>query len=165
MRLWNYTPTNIYTDHRSILIYVAVWGYRRAPDFEFQPPNAPTQAQQIARALLTPSNPLRVACEGEGIDANVVAASILRTLQELNSGPGLIEWDECGQDRKRLTEGLIPLRIDVTKQDIGNSTHEQQVMHTERQERHLEVGGKSGEREDTGMRNGQNEHKDGNAKL
>ncbi|KAG2740283.1 hypothetical protein P692DRAFT_20840686 [Suillus brevipes Sb2] len=148
----------------SMLIYVAVWGYRRAPDFEFQPPNAPTQAQQIACALLTPSNPLRVACEGEGIDANVVAASILRTLQELNSGPGLIEWDKCGQDRKRLTEGLTQ-RIDVTKQDIRNNTHEQQVMHTERQERHLEVGGKSGEREDTGMRNGQNEHKDGNAKL
>jgi hypothetical protein len=147
-----------------MLIYVAVWGYRRAPDFEFQPPNAPTQAQQIACALLTPSNPLRVACEGEGIDADMVAASILRTLQELNFGPGLIEWDKCGQDRKRLTEGLTQ-RIDVTKQDIRNNTHEQQVMHTERQQRHLEVGGKSGEREDTGMRNGQNEHKDGNAKL
>ncbi|KAG1762191.1 NUDIX hydrolase domain-like protein [Suillus occidentalis] len=148
-----------------ILIYVAVWGYRRAPDFEFQPPNAPTQAQQIACALLTPSNPLRVACECEGIDANMMAASILHTLQELNSGPGLIEWDKGGQDRKRLTEGLIPQRIDVSKQDIRNNTHEQQVMHKERQERHLEVEGKSGEREDTGMRNSQHEHKDGNAKL
>lgn len=149
----------------SILIYVAIWGYRRAPDFEFQPPNAPTQAQQIAFALLTPSNPLRVACEGEGIDANMMAASILHTLQELSSGPGLIEWDKCGQDWKRVTEGLIPQRIDATKQDIRNNTHEQQVMHKERQERHLEVGEKSGERGDAGMRNGQNEHKNGNAKL
>jgi hypothetical protein len=165
VRIYNFTPTNIYTDRRSILIYIAVWGYRRAPDFEFQPPNAPTQAQQIACALLTPSNPLRLACEGEGIDANKMAAFILHMPQELNSGPGMIEWDKSGQDWKRQTERLIPQPIDVTTQDISNNTHEHQIMHKEMQERHLEMGETSGEREDTGRRNGQNERKDGDAKL
>ncbi|KAG1788855.1 uncharacterized protein HD556DRAFT_1496067 [Suillus plorans] len=54
----------------SMLIYVAIWGYRRAPDFELQPQNAPTQAQQIACALLTPSNPLRLACEESDLDSS-----------------------------------------------------------------------------------------------
>ncbi|KAG1897712.1 NUDIX hydrolase domain-like protein [Suillus fuscotomentosus] len=84
----------------SILIYVAILGYRHAPDFELQPPNAPTQAQQIACALLTPSNPLRLACEGEGINANVMAESILHTPQELNSRPDMIEWDKSGRERE-----------------------------------------------------------------
>lgn len=143
----------------SILIYVAIWGYRRAPDFEFQPPNAPTQAQQIACALLTASNPLRLACEREGIDANVMAALILDSLQELNSGPGMIGWDKSGKDWdwRRSTEGPIPQRINVVKQDI----------HKERPEHHCEVGegAESGEREDTRWPSGQVKRKDGDAKL
>jgi 8-oxo-dGTP pyrophosphatase MutT (NUDIX family) len=140
----------------NILIYIAVWGYRRAPDFEFQPPNAPTQAQQIAWALLTPSNPLRLACECEGIDANMMAAFIM---QELNSGPGMIEWDKSGQDWRGPTEGPISQSTNVTKQEKHNNTHEHQDMHKERQERHWRVG------EGAGRRSGQNERKDGAAKL
>lgn len=152
----------------SILIYIAVWGYRRAPDFEFQPPNAPTQAQQIACALLAPSNPLRLACECEGIDANMMAAFVLHTPQELDSGPGMIEWDKSGQDWRRPTEGPILQRINVTTQEeMHNDAHEHQDMDKERQERHWDVGegAESGEREDAGRRSGQNERKDGDAKL
>lgn len=152
----------------SILIHIAVWGYRRAPDFEFQPPNAPTQAQQIARALLTPSNPLRLACECEGIDANMMAAFILHTLQELNSGPGMIEWDKSGQDWRPPTEGPIPQRIgNITKQDKHNNAHEHQDVYKERQEPHWKVGDdvEPGESEDAGQRRGQNKRKDGDAKL
>lgn len=150
----------------NILICVAVCGYRRAPDFEFQPPNAPTQAQQIARALLTPSNPLRSACECEGIDANVMAALILDTLQEPNSGSGMI-WDNSGKDWGRPTEGPIAQRINVIKQDIHNKAHEHQDIHEERPEDQCEVGegAESGERGDTGWPSGQNKRKDGDAKL
>ncbi|KAG1848912.1 NUDIX hydrolase domain-like protein [Suillus subluteus] len=151
----------------SILIYIAVWGYRRAPDFEFQPPNAPTQAQQIACALLTPSSPLRLACVREGIDTNMMATLILHTLQELNSWPGMIEWDKSGQDWRLPTEGLISQRINVTKQEKHDNTDEHKDMHKERQERRWEVwdGAKSGESEDAGQRSGQNKRKDGDAKL
>ncbi|KAG2142798.1 NUDIX hydrolase domain-like protein [Suillus bovinus] len=147
----------------SILIYIAVWGYRRAPDFEFQPSNAPTQAQQIACALLMPSNRLRLACEREGIDANVMAESCLHALQ--NSVPGMIEWDKSGKDWKRLTEGptRIPQGINVIKQEIHDNVHEHQDIHKREQERHCEVG--DGERKDTGRRSGRNERKDCDAKL
>ncbi|KAG2339340.1 hypothetical protein BDR05DRAFT_1003446 [Suillus weaverae] len=151
----------------SILICIAVWGYRRAPDFEFQPPNAPTQAQQIACALLTPSNPLRLACECEGIDANMMAAFVLHTLQELDSGPGMIEWDKSSQDWRRPTEGPILQHINVTTQEIHNDAHEHQDMDKERQEDRWDPGegAESGEREGAGRRSGQNERKDGDAKL
>lgn len=151
----------------SILIHIAVWGYRRAPDFEFQSPNAPTQAQQIACALLTPSNPLRLACEREGIDANMTAAFILHTLQELNSWPGMIKWDKSGQDWRLPTEGLISQHINFTKQGKHDNADEHKVMHKERQERHREVGdsAESGKSEDAGKRSGQNKRKDGDAKL
>ncbi|KAH0840331.1 hypothetical protein J3R83DRAFT_1347 [Lanmaoa asiatica] len=46
----------------SILIKTATIGYGYQLEFEAQPPNAPTPAQQIACALLTPANPIRIAC-------------------------------------------------------------------------------------------------------
>ncbi|KAG1729988.1 NUDIX hydrolase domain-like protein [Suillus lakei] len=148
----------------SILIYIAIWGYRRAPDFEFQPPNAPTQAQQIACALLTPSNSLRLACEYEGIDADMIAAFVLHAPKELNSEPGMIEWDKSGQDWRRLTEGPIPLRVDVIKQEIHNNALVRQDMYKERQKCHREVG-EGSEGEVAERRSGRNERKDGDAKL
>lgn len=130
----------------SILIYVAIWGYGRPPDFEFQPPNAPTSAQQIAHALLTPSNPLRLACEGEGIDAHMVAAS-------------MIECDKVSQDWRRPTsEGTIPQHAaHAITQKIQKAVNE----------RHREMGEcvESGERKVAGGRSGLNERKEGDAKL
>ncbi|KAG2116778.1 NUDIX hydrolase domain-like protein [Suillus clintonianus] len=150
-----------------ILIYVAAWGYGRAPDFEYQSPNAPTQAQQIASALLAPSNPLRLACEREAIDANMMASFVLHTPKESNSEPGIIEWDRIGQDWRGLTEGLISKHVDVIKEEMHTDAHERQDMHKERRERHREVdeGVKSGESEAAGRRTGLNVRKEGNAKL
>ncbi|KAF8839314.1 hypothetical protein BDN67DRAFT_886071, partial [Paxillus ammoniavirescens] len=88
----------------SILIKTATIGYGHAPDFEVQPPNAPTSEQQIAHALLTPSNPLRIACEREGVDANRTAARMLRPHPALNAAR-TIEWENIGADWKRLMEG------------------------------------------------------------
>ncbi|KAF8547354.1 hypothetical protein OG21DRAFT_1490298 [Imleria badia] len=88
----------------SILIQTATIGYRRSPEFEVQPPNAPTPAQQIAHALLTPANPLRIACEREGVDANKTAARLLRPPMAANAAR-TIEWEKIGSDWKKLMEG------------------------------------------------------------
>ncbi|KIK99005.1 hypothetical protein PAXRUDRAFT_605341 [Paxillus rubicundulus Ve08.2h10] len=88
----------------SILIKTATIGYGHAPDFEVQPPNAPTSEQQIAHALLSPSNPLRIACEKEGVNANRTAARMLRPHPALNAAR-TIEWENIGADWKRLMEG------------------------------------------------------------
>ncbi|KAL4076491.1 hypothetical protein J3A83DRAFT_4227892 [Scleroderma citrinum] len=88
----------------NILIRTATIGYGRIPSFEVQPPNAPTAAQQIAYALLTPNNPLRVACDREGVNAEKSAARILRPSAALNA-PRTIEWEKIGVDWKRLMEG------------------------------------------------------------
>ncbi|OAX34014.1 hypothetical protein K503DRAFT_774999 [Rhizopogon vinicolor AM-OR11-026] len=83
-----------------ILIHIAILGYGRAPDFELHPPNSPTLAQQLSRALLKPMNPLRLACAREGIDADQVAAFLLHPLEEPDYGPHTVE----AQDRRRLME-------------------------------------------------------------
>ncbi|KIN97283.1 hypothetical protein M404DRAFT_10780 [Pisolithus tinctorius Marx 270] len=88
----------------NILIRVATVGYGHEPTFQVQPPNAPTIAQQIAYALLTPNNPLRVACDREGVDADKTAARILRPSPVLNA-PRIAEWKKVGWDWKRLMEG------------------------------------------------------------
>ncbi|KIJ69712.1 hypothetical protein HYDPIDRAFT_104323 [Hydnomerulius pinastri MD-312] len=88
----------------SILIKTATVGYARLPTFEVQPPNAPSSAQQIAHALLTPSNPLRIACEREGVNADRTAARMLRPPMALNAAR-TIEWEKIGTDWKRLMEG------------------------------------------------------------
>ncbi|KAF9235228.1 NUDIX hydrolase domain-like protein, partial [Melanogaster broomeanus] len=85
----------------SILIKTATIGYGRTPEFEVQPPHAPTSAQQIAHALLTPSNPLRIACDREAVDANKTAARMLRAPMALNAARTL-EWEKIGADWKRL---------------------------------------------------------------
>lgn len=74
------------------------------PSFEVQPPNAPTTAQQIAYALLTPNNPLRIACDREGVNAEKTAARILHPSAALNA-PRTIEWEKIGADWKQLMEG------------------------------------------------------------
>ncbi|KAI6032370.1 hypothetical protein BKA83DRAFT_4213371 [Pisolithus microcarpus] len=88
----------------NILIRVATIGFGHEPAFQVQPPNAPTTAQQIAHALLTPNNPLRVACDRENVDANKTAARILRPSPILNA-PRMVEWERIGWDWKRLMEG------------------------------------------------------------
>jgi len=50
-----------------MLIRVARVGYAREPDFEVQPPNAPTTEERIAWALLN-RDVFRIPCEKEGID-------------------------------------------------------------------------------------------------
>ncbi|KAI6043657.1 NUDIX hydrolase domain-like protein [Pisolithus marmoratus] len=87
----------------NILIRVATIGYGREPTFQVQPPNAPTTAQQIAYALLTPNNPLRIACDKEGMNANKTAARILHPSPVLNA-PHIVEWEKIGLDWKRLME-------------------------------------------------------------
>ncbi|KAG1743651.1 NUDIX hydrolase domain-like protein [Suillus paluster] len=151
-----------------ILIYVAIWGYGRAPDFEFQPPNAPTPAQQIAHALLTPANPLRLACECEGNDADMMAASVLHTLGGLNTEPPTIEWDKVSHDWRHPREGGISQHVDATKRKTQKVANEHQdTTHKEKQERHWEAGEgvESGERKVAGGRSGLNERKEGDAKL
>lgn len=88
----------------NILIRTATIGYGRVPSFEVQPPNAPTAAQQIAYALLTPNNPLRIACDHEGVNATRTAARILHPSAALNA-PRTIEWEKIGADWKQLMEG------------------------------------------------------------
>jgi hypothetical protein len=90
--------------HRSILIKTATIGYGRPPEFEVQPPNAPTPAHQIAHALLTPANPLRIACEREGVDVNKTAARLLRPPMAANAAR-TIEWEKIGTEWKKLMEG------------------------------------------------------------
>jgi len=51
----------------AMLIRVATVGYAREPDFEVQPPNAPTLEERIAWALLN-RDTFRILCEEEGID-------------------------------------------------------------------------------------------------
>ncbi|KAG6369619.1 hypothetical protein JVT61DRAFT_14188 [Boletus reticuloceps] len=87
----------------SILIKTATIGYGRPPEFEVQPPNAPTPAQQIALALLTPANPVRIACEREGVDANKAAARLLRPPLVANA-PRTIEWEKIGVEWKKLLD-------------------------------------------------------------
>jgi len=53
--------------NRAVLIRVATVGYAREPDFEVQPPNAPTPEERIAWALLN-RDTFRIPCEEEGID-------------------------------------------------------------------------------------------------
>ena len=102
--------------HRSILIKTAAVGYGRSPEFEVQPPNAPTPAQQIAHALLTPANPLRIACEREGVDANKTAARLLRPPIAANAAR-TIEWEKIGSDWKKLMDGdnAVPVNAAVGK--------------------------------------------------
>lgn len=88
----------------NILIRTATIGYGRVPSFEVQPPNAPTTAQQIAYALLTPNNPLRITCDREGVNAEKTAARILHPSAALNA-PRTIEWEKIGADWKQLMEG------------------------------------------------------------
>lgn len=88
----------------NILIRTATIGYGRVPSFEVQPPNAPTAAQQIAYALLTPNNPLRITCDHEGVNATRTAARILHPSAALNA-PRTIEWEKIGADWKQLMEG------------------------------------------------------------
>lgn len=90
--------------HRAILIKTATIGYGRTPEFEVQPSNAPTPAEQIAYALLTPANPLRIACGQEGIDANKTAARVLRPPFVANAAR-TIEWEKIGMEWKRLMDG------------------------------------------------------------
>ncbi|KAJ8591260.1 hypothetical protein M405DRAFT_692710, partial [Rhizopogon salebrosus TDB-379] len=54
----------------NILIHIAVLGYACAPGFEFNLPDAPMPAQQIARALLAPTSRLQLACEREDVNAD-----------------------------------------------------------------------------------------------
>jgi len=51
----------------AMLIRVATVGYAREPDFEVQPPNAPTLEERIAWALLN-RDTFRIPCEKEGVD-------------------------------------------------------------------------------------------------
>ncbi|KAH7923639.1 hypothetical protein BV22DRAFT_1036121 [Leucogyrophana mollusca] len=88
----------------NILIHTATHGYARTPTFEVQPQNAPTTAQKIAYALLTPSNPLHQACVLEGVDADKAAARILKLPVGLNSSR-MVEWEGIGADWKKLMEG------------------------------------------------------------
>lgn len=90
--------------HRAVLIKTATIGYARQPDFEVQPSNAPTPAQLIAHALLTPANPLRIACEREGVDANKAAARLLRPPFAANAAR-TIEWEKIGIEWKKLMDG------------------------------------------------------------
>ncbi|KAF8432941.1 hypothetical protein L210DRAFT_960253 [Boletus edulis BED1] len=96
----------------SILIKTATIGYGRLPEFEVQPPNAPTPAQQIALALLTPANPVRIACEREGVDANKAAARFLRPPLAANA-PRTIEWEKIGVEWKRLLDGDNVATVDA----------------------------------------------------
>lgn len=128
-------------------------GYGRAPDFEYQPPNAPTSAQQIASALLTPTNLLRLACEREGIDANEVAASVLHPPKELNSEPHMKEWESISQDRRDLMEngetgatGIIPSLGGTAEQmqqhvDVEDLKECKNTLKNQVQGRCLQVGG------------------------
>ncbi|KAI9569235.1 hypothetical protein HD554DRAFT_594098 [Boletus coccyginus] len=88
----------------SILIKTATVGYGRPPEFEVQPPNAPTPAQQISHALLTPANPLRIACEREGIDADETAVRLLRPPMAVNAAR-TIEWEKIGTESKKRVDG------------------------------------------------------------
>ena len=106
-----------YTDPRSILIYTAICGYERDPDFEVCAPNAPTSAQQIACALLTPSNRLRLACEREGIDANDVANCVLHPLKEQNIECGTEAGKQLYQKGLESTERGLNKGTDGMKRD------------------------------------------------
>lgn len=105
-------------------------GYGRDPTFQVDPPNAPTTAQRIAYGLLTPDNPLRVACDREGINANETAARLLRPSKALNA-PRTIEWEKIGGDWKRLMEGSGPARAASSKKNIGNIRGDKKEQGTE----------------------------------
>ncbi|KAH7887271.1 NUDIX hydrolase domain-like protein [Phlebopus sp. FC_14] len=68
----------------AILIHTASISYGRPPAFELQSPSTPrstsppTPAHQIAWALRSTTNPLRAACQREGIDPDKQAARLLR---------------------------------------------------------------------------------------
>ncbi|KAH7905894.1 hypothetical protein BJ138DRAFT_704756 [Hygrophoropsis aurantiaca] len=87
----------------NILIHTATHGYARLPTFEVQPPNAPTTAQRIAHALLTPNSPLHQACVLEGIDPDKTAARVLKPPFALNSSR-MAEWEGIGASWKQLME-------------------------------------------------------------
>ena len=52
---------------------------------EIQPLNAPTVTQQIVHALLTPNNPLRIACDREGVNTEKTAARMLHPSAALSA--------------------------------------------------------------------------------
>ncbi|KAG8219100.1 hypothetical protein J3R82DRAFT_4863 [Butyriboletus roseoflavus] len=111
--------------HRAILIKTATIGYGRTPEFEVQPPNAPTPAQQIAYALLTPTNPLRIASGREGIDVNKTVARLLRPPMAANAAR-MIEWEKIGMEWKRLINGDnaaadVSTRVNITVDKEGGS--------------------------------------------
>ncbi|KAH0840368.1 hypothetical protein J3R83DRAFT_1391 [Lanmaoa asiatica] len=103
----------------SILIKTATIGYGRPPEFEVQPPNAPTLARQIAHALLTPANPIRTACEREGIDVNKTAARLLRPPIAANA-TRTVEWENIGTEWKKLMES--DNMADVSTKGKGSSS-------------------------------------------
>lgn len=125
---------------RAILIKTATIGYGRTPDFEVQPSNAPTSAQQIAYALLTPVNPLRIACQQEGLDANKAAALLLRPPVADNRRRAT-ERAKIGAEWKKLLEGDSPANVTVVnarrpssgvRDPSGDGTY-QRVEETEKQ--------------------------------
>ncbi|EGN94964.1 hypothetical protein SERLA73DRAFT_187238 [Serpula lacrymans var. lacrymans S7.3] len=61
----------------NILIHTAMVGYARTPDFEVQPPSAPSMAKQIAHAILS-GGALRAAYDAEGLDAERAVKDLLR---------------------------------------------------------------------------------------
>ena len=111
----------ILSAHRSILIKTATIGYGRSPEFEVQPRNAPTPAQQIAHALLTPANPLRIACEREGVDASRTAARLLRPPMAANAAR-TIEWERIGTEWKKLMEGDNASGVDTAAVGKGRGS-------------------------------------------
>ncbi len=68
---------------RSILIEAAILGYGQ-PDFEVQPPGAPTPEQRIAWTMLT-EPAYREACEDEGVVVDWEA--VRRIAEEVKKGP------------------------------------------------------------------------------
>ncbi|OJA14061.1 hypothetical protein AZE42_09088 [Rhizopogon vesiculosus] len=103
-----------------ILIHIAILGYRRRPDFELHPPNSPTLAQQLSRALFKPTNPLRLACAREGIDADQIAAFLLHPLEESDYGPRTVE----SQDRRLVME-----YGETDVQECKNTTQKEEQAH------------------------------------
>lgn len=64
-----------------ILIDVATIGYDHPPEFELQPPNAPTMEERIASAILT--QPIfRQAYVDEGMDPELSVGTVLQRIKE-----------------------------------------------------------------------------------
>jgi coenzyme A diphosphatase NUDT7 len=116
-------------NHRNILIHIAVLGYACAPGFEFNLPDAPMPAQQIALALLAPTSRLRLVCEREDVDADEVAACVLNLLEELNFGPRMVEREKIGQDWRRLMENSARDAMSKGIVPSTSGTHEPNQQH------------------------------------